>query len=443
MLILICRQGNGEQGIVPFRDGTRVYLTLPDGERVGFTFAPVATEIRSVTYYTPAWVADTGVDYTLESSDVLLSRCGDRYCDLQTAAPYNPDSSTESAYTITAPDGTIFKLDATGKVTEQITASGTQLIYSDSGIVNPESGEAVRFANDFNGRLQQITAPDGTAIRYSYDDLGNLTGVRNVLSGEAVRYGYSQGNGEQGTGNSSFALFAIEKEGLNLLSVDAGSTYELGLAIAGDVNGDGAVNGLDSRLVSDAINSNTYSQELDVNRDGVIDGADISLIGSNYGFVTNKAPTISSTTALTYEDLSVEIPLNDLGNDSEGDRIFYQALNPTNGEVRFAPDGETVIFVPTPGYSGTASFELIADDGFARSNPATIEIEVSDAPITSLDFVERNPSLEVGEQKQLQAIALFLPELLPTSDRPSIPLSRYSASHLDTVVRCLPINVAK
>ena len=510
----------GEGGITPLRDGSRVYLTLPDGERVGFTFAPVATEITGVTYYSPAWVADTGVGYSLESAQVLLSKGGDRYYDLKTAAPYNPDSSTDSAYTLTAPDGTIFKLDATGQVEEQITSSGTQLIISDSGILNPESGEAVRFTQDFDGRLSQITAPDGTAIRYSYDDLGNLIGVRNVLEGEAVRYGYVEGNDgayelfgkpeetapwEQGTGNSrlnliagdtgsaiayfdtpqvlpvrdnlgtasefvgdtvtgdaseesedryifsfreseirstatdfvylgidvtgvdsipeiegltpvstisgnssSFALFAIEKEGLNLLSIDADGAYELELAIAGDVNGDGSVNGFDSQLLSDAIGNNApYSRELDINRDGVIDGEDISLIGSNYGFTTNKAPTVSGTTALTHEDLSVEIPLAGLGDDPEGDEVFYQALNPTNGEVRFAPDGETAIFVPTPGYSGTASFELIGNDGFARSDAATIEIEVSDAPLTSLDFVERNPSLEVGEQFELQVVADF------------------------------------
>ena len=90
--------GNREGGITPLRDGSRVYLTLPDGERVGFTFAPVATKITGVTYYSPAWVADTGVGYTLESTDVLLSKGGDRYYDLKTAAPYNPDSA-DSAYT--------------------------------------------------------------------------------------------------------------------------------------------------------------------------------------------------------------------------------------------------------------------------------------------------------------------------------------------------------
>ena len=45
----------------PLRDGTRVYLTLPSGERVGFTFRPVEETIPNqsvrLKYYRPAWVA--------------------------------------------------------------------------------------------------------------------------------------------------------------------------------------------------------------------------------------------------------------------------------------------------------------------------------------------------------------------------------------------------
>lgn len=52
----------------PFELGTRLYLTLPDSRRVGFTFAPVERAITGLTYYTPAWVADAGVDYTLGST---------------------------------------------------------------------------------------------------------------------------------------------------------------------------------------------------------------------------------------------------------------------------------------------------------------------------------------------------------------------------------------
>ena len=49
----------------PFTPGTRVYLTLPDGQRIGFTFTPEKHQQTGVTYYTPAYQADPGVSYRL------------------------------------------------------------------------------------------------------------------------------------------------------------------------------------------------------------------------------------------------------------------------------------------------------------------------------------------------------------------------------------------
>jgi hypothetical protein len=54
-----------------------------------------------------------------------------------------------------------------------------------------------------------------------------------------------------------------------------------------------------------------------------------------------------------------------------------------------------------------ARFELIADDGFGASVPATITVKVSDAPLIALDFVERNSKLQIGERTQLVAIGDF------------------------------------
>ena len=85
--------GHESSGIFnPFRIGTRVYLTLPTGQRVGFTFAPARHDVPGLTYYTPAWTADPGGDYTLASAAAELTRGGDRLYDLQTARPYNPAS---------------------------------------------------------------------------------------------------------------------------------------------------------------------------------------------------------------------------------------------------------------------------------------------------------------------------------------------------------------
>jgi hypothetical protein len=47
----------------PFRSGTRVYATLPDGRRVGFTFTPQGHQIPGLQFFTPAFTPDAGVDY--------------------------------------------------------------------------------------------------------------------------------------------------------------------------------------------------------------------------------------------------------------------------------------------------------------------------------------------------------------------------------------------
>src|SRR5262249_57171400 len=85
----------GREGLgvyAPFRDGTRLYLSTPTGERVGFTFVPVRVELPGVVYYRPAWQADPGVGYSLASVDALLTKAGARYYDQASGQPYNPAS---------------------------------------------------------------------------------------------------------------------------------------------------------------------------------------------------------------------------------------------------------------------------------------------------------------------------------------------------------------
>src|SRR6185312_4530390 len=50
------------------RDGTALYLTLPSGQRVKFTFAPTSFQVAGQTFYRPAWQAASGVPYTLRST---------------------------------------------------------------------------------------------------------------------------------------------------------------------------------------------------------------------------------------------------------------------------------------------------------------------------------------------------------------------------------------
>jgi subtilase family serine protease len=71
----------------PLREGTRLFLTLPSGERAGFTFAPEQVNVAGIRWYQPRWIADDGVAWTLTSADAKLQRASDRYRDRAAIQP--------------------------------------------------------------------------------------------------------------------------------------------------------------------------------------------------------------------------------------------------------------------------------------------------------------------------------------------------------------------
>ena len=54
----------------PFAAGTRVYVTRPDGQRVGFTFNPQPVGGFGFATYLPNFTPDPGVDDRLEPADL-------------------------------------------------------------------------------------------------------------------------------------------------------------------------------------------------------------------------------------------------------------------------------------------------------------------------------------------------------------------------------------
>ena len=187
--------GHESTGIYnPFLIGTRVYLTLPTGQRAGFTFTPVSTPINGLTYYMPAYTADSGVTYTLNSAGGPLIQAGSRYYDLKTGLAYNPASDIYPGpeYTLTGTDRTVYDLNTANGVTEIDRPDGTKLYFGDSGIT-ASTGESIQFVHDAQGRITSIIGPDGTSVVYTYDSAGNLASARNLVAGASSRYGYQSG----------------------------------------------------------------------------------------------------------------------------------------------------------------------------------------------------------------------------------------------------------
>lgn len=165
-----------------FKDGTRVYITNPDGKREGFTFTPYFQGFLFLSGYHPAFTPDPGVTDKLSVDDTLLEKTSDGYRAYLIPFDYNPDE-----FTLTTKDGTAYRYsDVTGleKVTDP---NGNTLTFSAAGITSSQ-GPAIKYLRDAQGRIGQIIDPAGNSITYKYDargDLVTVTGQTGLTSGYA------------------------------------------------------------------------------------------------------------------------------------------------------------------------------------------------------------------------------------------------------------------
>jgi len=172
----------------PFSDGERVYVTLPGGERTGFTFKPRGSHLNAyfslpeARWYHPEFVADDGSDLTLRvinpQDTYLIRKAGtDEYVDAG-GTPYNPaDSRFGGVYELVTKEGVVYTIDAvSGDLLTVSDRNDNKLTFSDGGIVS-STGVAVTFERDAAGRIVGVVDPEGNRIGYEYDEFGDLVGV--------------------------------------------------------------------------------------------------------------------------------------------------------------------------------------------------------------------------------------------------------------------------
>jgi RHS repeat-associated protein len=523
----------------PFRDGTSVYLTLPTGIRVHYKFAPVSFTVDGETFYRPGWLADAGVTYSLASVSTVLTKAGNRYYDLATGQPYNPGNPFFSgpSYTLTAPDGTRYQLDARGDITGQVTPTGAQLYISNSGIT-ASNGQTIQFLRDAEGRITDILTPDGQLITYQYDASGNLVAMQNVNTGGSQRYGYAQSdshlliaavrsNGDSvlmpaGTTNTLFiqrdlgsaiqfagtttnntlaagtndllsfrfdqnelnslatgtvllrvvvqgtdgifvpgvptiaglqplsvtarggivvAIFAINRPGLYVVAI-AGATpqmtgnYAVNLTVAGDISGDGKVDGNDSALLAAALGSSVgsanYSLAADINGDGKADSQDQLLLDGDYGFHATPIPAPTTPPARPVFDLDVNsdsAPVGD-GKTTASSVTLVGQTDPNTlvtlsqtGAVANSNANGLFVFFNVPLASGDNAYTVIATNtagvtsqftkiftriqpGFSLTPPVITASLADDTGISALDNITSDDTV-TGSITAANPIASF------------------------------------
>jgi RHS repeat-associated protein len=189
----------------PFRDGTRVYLTLPGGKREGFTFKPQLTWATQMLIgaglpeedwqYDPAFEADPGVtDKLTLSGATTMIRDRDTGAYLSIGGgrlAFNPANDVFFAtYTLTTKDGIAYRIDApTGLLDSVSDPNGNFVTFADAGI-SSTAGQHVTFGRDPQGRITSATDPAGNRVLYQYDANGDLVAVTD-REGNVTRFVYS------------------------------------------------------------------------------------------------------------------------------------------------------------------------------------------------------------------------------------------------------------
>ena len=200
-------EAGSSTGLQPFHSGTRVYVTLPNGRRVGFTFNPVSIGGFFGFFLRPLFQPDPGVLATLEvTGETFVVQSGGSFYTL--FDPFNPRE-----YRLTTRDGVQYTIDEFDGLKRIEDIRGNTVTVKPEGLVS-SAGLSMRFVRDAEGRITKIHPPEATAsgvvspnpnvvqsmvmalasqvttLDYEYDAKGNLVKFTD-LDGNPTRYHYT------------------------------------------------------------------------------------------------------------------------------------------------------------------------------------------------------------------------------------------------------------
>lgn len=165
-------------GVTPFRDGTRVYITAPTGERLGFTFRPeLGVGSLAGGVYRAAFEPDPGNYHTLEvpeGDQPFLTLNPDGTVSLFFfGLPWNPE---KYILTTPGPDVRRYTYHEDQGFLQAEDLNGNTITLTDDGIAH-SAGLDLRFERDGQGRITKVINPADEEWAYAYDADGNLASV--------------------------------------------------------------------------------------------------------------------------------------------------------------------------------------------------------------------------------------------------------------------------
>jgi YD repeat-containing protein len=168
--------GSNIFGATPYRDGTRIYLDAPNGQRVGFTFRAqfkVASLLGAL--YQATFEPDPGNPYQLEVPEGdagFLNQRADGEVRLGFIDfPWNPD-----LFILSDMDGTRYTYDQRKGFLGLEDRNGNTLTATPQGLTH-SSGPSLLFTRNDQGRISKVTAPGNMEWIYTYSAAGDLLGI--------------------------------------------------------------------------------------------------------------------------------------------------------------------------------------------------------------------------------------------------------------------------
>ncbi|HQR05264.1 MAG TPA: putative Ig domain-containing protein [Gemmatales bacterium] len=162
-------------------DKTKVYISTPDGSRVGFTYKE--TFISGFpgfgAVFAPYFTPDPGNYYQLSLPD-------DQYVGHGGAIGALGDGINPTHYRLTTPDGMMYDYDQFKGLQKITDKNGNTVTYTPDAITH-SGGRVIKLNRDAQGRITSVTLPDGAVgVRYRYDANGDLIEVKQVTDATPV-----------------------------------------------------------------------------------------------------------------------------------------------------------------------------------------------------------------------------------------------------------------